>query len=108
VRKRARAPRGFHISLREFVTAKVVGHAPAVWIEEGGDVSRIQTEEPDIALHIPLVEARLTVKVLTIEKVLQNVGECEAAAVRGRGKEVERGANACFGQILGHRLPDEE
>ena len=63
----------------------MVGHAPAVWIEEGGDVSRIQTEEPDIALHIPLVEARLTVKVLTIEKVLQNAGViCEIARLDSR------------------------
>jgi hypothetical protein len=58
----------------------VFGHAPAVWIEEVGDVSRIQAEQPDIVLHIPLVEALLTVKVLTIEEVLQDISECEAAA----------------------------
>jgi hypothetical protein len=40
------------------------------------------------------MEALLTVKVPAIEKVLQDVGECEAAAAPGRGKEVERGANA--------------
>jgi len=81
---------------------------PAVWIEEVGDVSRVQAEQRDIVLHIPLVEALLTVKVLTIEEVLQDVTESEAAAARGRGKEVERGFNARFGRVLSRRLPDEE